>query len=119
MMRIEQCVAGDPAMRAGEARHPIPSNVQGDGHAEEETIDPKAVTHDSQQLERAIQAVNDFVTPMATSIEFRMDRDTGRTIIKVVDTKTNEVLRQIPNEEMLAIAKSLNKLQGLILRQKV
>jgi len=118
-MRIEQLAAANSEVRVGEARQPIPSNAPADGRVEQKTTDPKAASLDPRQLAQAIQAVNDFVTPMATSIEFRIDQDTGKTIVKVVDTKTNEVLRQIPNEEMLAIAKSLNKLQGLILRQKV
>ena len=118
-MRIEQFGAANAVVAAGETRQPIRSSDPAGSHVDEKTIDSVRATQDQRQLEQAINAVNDFVIPMATSIEFRIDQDTGKTIVKVIDTKTNEVVRQIPNEEMLAIAKSLNKLQGLILRQKV
>jgi len=38
-------------------------------------------------------------------------------IVKVVDTASKQVLRQIPNEEVLAMSKTLDKLQGLMIRQ--
>ncbi len=47
-----------------------------------------------------------------------MDDSTGKTVIKVVDSSTNELIRQIPSEEMLEIARALDRLQGLLIRQK-
>ena len=41
---------------------------------------------------------------------------TGKTIIKVVDTATDTVIRQIPSEEAIAIAKSIDKMQGLLIK---
>ena len=39
-------------------------------------------------------------------------------IVKVMDNATKEVIRQIPSVEMLAIAKALDKIQGLLIKQK-
>lgn len=55
---------------------------------------------------------------MSGNLEFSMDDQTGKTIIKVVDTATNELIRQIPSEEMLEIARALDRLQGILVRQK-
>jgi hypothetical protein len=49
-------------------------------------------------------------------LEGRRDRP---TIIKVVDTATDTVIRQIPSEEAIAIAKSIDKMQGLLINHKV
>ena len=38
--------------------------------------------------------------------------------MKVVDASTDEVIRQIPSEEIISIAKALDKLQGLLVEQK-
>jgi flagellar protein FlaG len=38
--------------------------------------------------------------------------------VRVVDTVTGEVIRQVPSEELLAISRSIDKLQGLLLRQE-
>lgn len=72
-----------------------------------------------QQLVEAADAVNDFIKITNNSLQFSVDSDTGVSFIKVIDTSTNEVIRQIPSEEMLAIAKALDSLKGLLVHQKV
>jgi flagellar protein FlaG len=71
-----------------------------------------------QQLEAAVKAVQEFTRPMAGNLEFSLDDETGKTIVKVVDSTTKELIRQIPSEEMLEIARALDRLQGLLVRQK-
>ncbi|HSH98480.1 MAG: flagellar protein FlaG [Methylophilaceae bacterium] len=68
-------------------------------------------------LEAAVKNINEFVSPMTQSIEFSLDQESGRTIVKVVDSETQKVLRQIPDEEVLQISKTLDKLQGLLIKQ--
>jgi flagellar protein FlaG len=76
-------------------------------------------TPDLKQLQQAIQQVQAAVQAHASSIQFSLDKDTGETIVKVVDTQTNEVIRQIPSKEMIAIAQSIDQqLQGILLKQK-
>jgi flagellar protein FlaG len=70
-------------------------------------------------LKQAIDAINRFLQPVSGDIEFSVDEDSGRTLVKIVDTKTNTVLRQYPSEQVLAIAKELDKLQGLLVKDKV
>lgn len=53
-----------------------------------------------------------------SSLEFSVDTNTNRIIVKVVDNETRELVKQIPMEEMLALAKAMNQLQGLLLRTK-
>ena len=71
-----------------------------------------------QQLEAAVKAVAQFAKPMAGNLEFSLDDETGKTVVKVVDATTNELIRQIPSEEMLEIARALDRLQGILVRQK-
>ncbi len=72
---------------------------------------------DDAALAKAVKMLNDHVAPALQSIEFSIDQETDRTIVKFVDTATQKVLRQIPNEEVIAISKTLGKLQGLMIRQ--
>ncbi|MDA0189672.1 MAG: flagellar protein FlaG, partial [Proteobacteria bacterium] len=58
------------------------------------------------------------VSPVASDIQFSIDEDTGTTVVKIIDRTTDEVIRQIPSEEMLDIAKALDRLQGLLIKQK-
>lgn len=69
------------------------------------------------ELEEAVEKLNALVS-RATTILFSLDEDSGRTIIRVVDTETQTVLRQIPNEEALAMSRNMERLQGLVLRQQ-
>jgi len=40
-------------------------------------------------------------------------------VVKLIDVKTKEVIRQIPAQEMLVIAKRLDELQGLLIKERV
>lgn len=66
----------------------------------------------SEELQRRIQVV-------APELQFSVDHDSGRTIIKVTDPATNEIIRQIPSEEVLALNKELDRFQSLLLSHKV
>lgn len=64
------------------------------------------------------KAVQEIAQPDASMLQFHTDADTGRVVVKITDTATGELVRQIPMEEMLALAKSLDRLQGLLLQIK-
>lgn len=69
-------------------------------------------------VQQAMEDVRKAITPVAQDLLFSIDEDTGKTIVKVVDASTDEVIRQIPSEEIISIAKALDKLQGLLVQQK-
>ncbi|HUW50199.1 MAG TPA: flagellar protein FlaG [Sulfuricella sp.] len=78
-------------------------------------------TIDGNHVKQAVDKVNKVVQALANAsdLEFNVDEGTGKVVVKVVDKATKEVIRQIPSEEMLSIARSLDKLQGLLIKQKV
>jgi len=47
----------------------------------------------------------------------RQADDTGQLVVKIIDRTTQEVIRQMPSEEMLAIAKALDSIKGLFVQQ--
>lgn len=71
-----------------------------------------------EQVQQALDEVRKAITPVAQDLLFSIDEDTGKTIVRVVDASTDEVIRQIPSEEIISIAKALDKLQGLLIQQK-
>jgi len=72
---------------------------------------------DRQQVETAAQSVREFVQPINSNLEFSVDDDTGQLVVKIIDRTTQEVIRQMPSEEMLAIAKALDSIKGLFVQQ--
>ncbi len=71
-----------------------------------------------EQVIEAVDAINKAIRNNSSqNLEFSVDNAEGGVVVKVVDQQTKEVLRQIPSEEALEIAKSLDKLQGLLIKQ--
>ncbi|SNS61945.1 flagellar protein FlaG [Noviherbaspirillum humi] len=70
------------------------------------------------ELDAALKELNDLGRSIGQGIEFSVDQDSGRTIVKVVDSSTQEVLRQIPSKEVLEMNRSISKMQGLLVRDK-
>lgn len=71
-----------------------------------------------KQLGQALQSINKALQELPSSLEFAIDEDSNRAIVKVMDQQTKEVIRQMPTAEALEIAKALDKLQGILVRQK-
>ena len=84
---------------------------------EHKVEDKSATPVDKEELVGAVKKLNEYVAPALQTIEFSLDQESKRMIVKVVDTATQKVLRQIPNEEVVAMSKTLDKLQGLVIRQ--
>ena len=72
----------------------------------------------AKEVETAARQVEKFVQSISSDLQFTVDDTSGSFVVKVVDRATKEVIRQIPSEEMLAIAKALDRLQGLLVKQQ-
>lgn len=71
------------------------------------------------QLQRLIESMNKAVQKNNSSLEFSIDSNSERVLVKLIDTSTGEVIRQIPSQETLAIAQSIEQMQqGLLLNKK-
>ncbi|PCI07396.1 MAG: hypothetical protein COB77_04740 [Gammaproteobacteria bacterium] len=60
-------------------------------------------------LEQVVQEMNDHVQLVKRQLEFRIDDESGRTVITVLDSNTQEIIRQIPNDEALKFARKLHE----------
>lgn len=65
-------------------------------------------------LEDAVQ----HLAAQASSLEFSVNKDDGHTIVRVIDRETQKLIRQIPSEEAIAISRSLDRMQGFLLKMK-
>lgn len=71
-----------------------------------------------KDLHAAVKKIEQLVQPAARDLRFSIDEDTGITVVKLIDTETQTVLRQIPTQEAMEISKALDKLQGLLVKDK-
>ena len=65
-----------------------------------------------QQTDNAVKEINQALETLATSLKFEVDDESGQTLVKVIDQDSGEVLRQIPSEATVRIARSLAKMIG-------
>ncbi len=62
--------------------------------------------------------LNEKMEMLQTSLKVEIDKDTGIQVVKIVDEKTKEVIRQLPPETMLKIAKYIDEITGLLFDKK-
>lgn len=65
-------------------------------------------------VEQAVSRVADYAQGFQRDLQFSVSKDHGETIIKVIDTETEEVIREIPPEELLELAERLEAAAGLL-----
>lgn len=68
-------------------------------------------TANTVEVRQAVSKINEVVQSVQRDLSFNMDEDSGKTVIRVVDTESGELIRQIPSEEVLAIASQLREFQ--------
>lgn len=71
-----------------------------------------AVSVDAEQLTQALGSLSGYVQNLQRNLEFSIDEDSGRTVVRIVDPQTQEVIRQIPDGHALAMAKRLEGQAG-------
>lgn len=62
----------------------------------------------SAAVQAAVSQLQDYLASSNRAIEYRTDGATGLTVVTVSDPETGDVIRQIPNEEVLRLAQALN-----------
>lgn len=72
-----------------------------------------------EQLEKVAQQLQDFMGEMNRSLQFQVDEDSGRDVIKVLDKATGDVIKQYPSEEVLSLVSKLSETAGLLIDQTV
>ena len=83
-----------------------------------ETGSDKGKNLTEENVEEMSGALNDFMKKMNYDIEFSYYKDLDRLIMKVVDKKTDETIRQMPPEDMLKTLSSLREWIGVFLDKK-
>jgi flagellar protein FlaG len=84
---------------------------------EDQTVhEPEKSVDKAADLTKAVNHLNDYIQSFRRDLYFSVDEGSGQVVVKVVDTQTKEVIRQIPSEEALAMARGLEKYNGMLLR---
>lgn len=77
----------------------------------------EAAEPDPAEVSKVVGQINVAMQALSRNIEFSIDTDSKRTVVKIIDQTTKEVIRQMPSAEALEIGKALEKVQGLLISQ--
>jgi len=98
-----------------------PVDRQNDAVQNGKNVPPAEIESKSPDLEQLMEAVsklNDHLQNVRRDLHFSIDDASGQTVVRVVNTETEELIRQIPSEEVLRISQTIKEqmenLPGLI-----
>ena len=114
--------APTPPVASSAPKVNIPSDAEVVSKVISTEIKPSNVNEMAQStriaVEKADQELESFVHEMGRSISISVDGNTGYHVVTVTNPETGEVIRQMPSPELLKIAQSLPKFDGLFLNRK-
>lgn len=90
----------------------------GDVKSQDPSKDASQKPGNPAELAEAIKKLNDTVKLYNGDLEFSVDDDTQRRVVKVIDKSTKELIRQIPSPEVLRIAKAIDEFSSLLLKDE-
>ncbi|ETJ48765.1 flagellar protein FlaG [Pseudoalteromonas agarivorans] len=80
---------------------------------------PKNQQLEREQLEKVAQQLQEFMGEMNRTLQFQVDEDSGRDVIKILDKTSGDVIKQSPSEEVLSLVSKLSESAGILIDQTV
>lgn len=74
--------------------------------------DPAVAAGQAEAARRAAEAASRALAEKGHQLAFEFDDTLGRVIVRLIDTQTGEVVRQVPSPEVLQIARALRAAEG-------
>jgi flagellar protein FlaG len=73
----------------------------------------------TEQLKSAVSDINKAMHKSSQNLEFSVDSASKKPVVRMVDSETGQLIRQIPSQETLAIAQSIDRFQhGSLFKQQ-
>ena len=92
-------------------------SVESAARAKEENGEKVVVNEDA--LKQGIEKINQYIKVFNVKVSFDVDKPTGRTVVRISNNETQEVIREFPPEEFLKMAAKLSELMGLMVDQRI
>lgn len=77
-----------------------------------------AATPTPEEVREVVRELEKNLKDSHTDLRFSVDNTTGKTIVSVVDSETKEVIRQIPAEEIMQMARFVERMKGVLFNGK-
>lgn len=73
----------------------------------------------ADDISKTVDDMNSLLQEMKRNISFSVDEDLGDSLIIVKDSESDEVIRQIPSEELVVLRKKMDDVAGILFDTKV
>jgi flagellar protein FlaG len=70
------------------------------------------------QVEQAAARVKEVLRGTTSRLEIEIDPDLHKAVIRILDGESGEIIRQIPSQEILDLARHLDNPTGLLVRER-
>jgi flagellar protein FlaG len=70
------------------------------------------------KIESVTKQIDSFLRSFGRSINFRVDPGSGQMIVSVIDATTGEIIRQVPGEDALKLAQSIEASMSAMVDEK-
>jgi flagellar protein FlaG len=93
------------------------SSVQNDKSQSRQKIEKKPFSR--EDLKKIQDRINEAMAHLNYRIQFFIHEPTGRTVAKIVDRQTGEIIEQIPEEEFLEMASKIHEMADNLIDEHV
>ena len=100
----------------------VPTDAEVVAKVANTVIKPSNVSQATQPTQEVVaktaQQLESFVASMGRDLSFSVDSTTGYHVVRVTNPQTGEVVRQLPSEELLKIAQTMEQTGSGLVNQK-
>lgn len=93
---------------------PVGIIAKSDAEAKKITEVTQITESERDTLEEAVSDLQEHTQSIQRNLNFSINENTGRTVVEVKDMATGEVIRQLPTEEALRLAESIDEMRSLL-----
>lgn len=110
-VNASQVMAGTASSKGAVQAQPVNSGKKLPESTEiKEMIDSAQTRIETKEgLESAVASMNDYVQSIQRDLQFTVDEELEKTIVKVIDSHSGELIRQIPDAVFLELARKLKE----------
>jgi flagellar protein FlaG len=111
-----QPMLGNAQSTAAEAPRGAAAGARKGGEEQAAKVAGEARNVSREQVESAVSTIQEFVQSVRRDVNFTLDDGSGHVVVKVTDASSGDIIRQIPSEEALQLAESLEEVRSLLFR---
>lgn len=72
-----------------------------------------------EMVQERVEGMNEFLEPTTTAVKFQFHEKLNEYYVQIVDSTTDEVLKEIPNKKFLDMYASMTELIGIVIDEKL